>query len=517
MRQVSMSRTQKIFGCRQGFEMWRPASAHLLTVVLLLMTVLLSTASVRAEIKPASLFTDHMVLQRGMPVPVWGRADPQERVTVEFAGQEQSTIADANGKWMVHLDALAASAVGQELRISGSSGVVVLNDVLVGEVWICSGQSNMAMPLGGVPEIKALASKARNVRGFQVENTVAFAEREACAGVWREGLPNSAVAGGFAFFLEDAAKVPVGIILTSWGSSSIEGWMPRDMIEELPHFKAIMDAFDANQQLKGEIDAILAKGKDRETREDVKLRTQPNIIYNAMMKPLVPYACRGIVWYQGEANAQNIEDMLQYGTTLPQWIQRYRQLWKRDDFHFLGVMLPGYGKLFRTPVELEDPSIRSWACMRESQLKALALPHTGIATTIDLGLKDNVHPKDKLPLVRRLALLAERDTLGMEIMADGPMMTRVELKGDSVAIHYANAQGLKTKDGEAPTAFWLADDSAKWVRAAAVIDGEMVVLRSPELARPLYVRYAFAAMPKVNLINVADLPARPFRTDTFAP
>jgi sialate O-acetylesterase len=474
-----------------------------------------------ADLRIASLFKDHMVLQREIPVPVWGTDDPGATVTVEFAGQQKKAVASASGKWQVMLDPMPASFEPRILKVSSNRqsaiGTLQCSDVLVGEVWICSGQSNMQIPVGGVPEIKALIPTAKNIRSFEVENTVSFTEQESCNGTWEAKYPNSAVAFGFSCFLQAAADVPVGIILTAWGSSSIEGWMPRDMTEKLPHFKKIMDEFDADTKGRERIKEILAKPGAREMREDVFLRTQPNILYNAMMKPLIPYACRGVVWYQGEANSKTIEAMRQYGTTLPLWAQRYRQEWHNDSMHFLVVMLPGYGKLFRDDIDPEDPSAISWAWMRESQLKILELPHTGIISSIDTGLLGNVHPKDKLPIVQRLALLASRDTLGQATEAQGPIVKKVEPQGDSLVVYFDHAAGLKTTDCEAPNAFWLADDSKHWKRADAAIAGQTVVLKSAELGKPLYVRYAFSGMPKVNLVNGADLPAYPFRTDRFEP
>ena len=190
-----------------------------------------------------------------------------------------------------------------------------------------------------------------------------------------------------------------------------------------------------------------------------------------MMKPLAPYACRGIVWYQGEANAYTFADMQQYGVTLPLWIERYRKEWGQDKFHFLGVMLPGYGRLSQEAVDLEDPATISWSYMRESQLSALALPDTYIANTIDLGQKLDIHPKDKLPIGQRLALLALRNTLDLKIQAEGPVMQRVERKESALVVHYGPAVRLKTNDGAAPKAFWLADEAKKWVPAQAEIRG----------------------------------------------
>lgn len=486
---------------------------------------------VRAELSVASPFTDNAVLQHGMLVPVWGKADAGTAVTVEFAGQKKSAVAGSGGRWRVELDPMSASFEPRVLRVSSPGHRVSITNVLVGEVWICSGQSNMQMGYAGVPEIKALVPKARNIRCFEVPKTVAFTEQESCGGKWMEQPPNSAVAFAFAYFLEKTADVPVGILLTCWGSSSIEAWMPRDMAETVPHFKTIMKEFDADTETRGRISSILNGPRPWSRQDDVFLRRQSNILYNAMMHPLVPYACRGLVWYQGERNTMSMfgmpkepwyarnSGMLKYGDTLKKWVVRFRAAWGNANMHFLVVMLPGYYKPMKAGPQLgaEHPASQSWAWMRESQLKVLDLPNTAVANTIDLGDAKNIHPKDKLPVGERLALLAARDTLGMALEAQGPVMKAVERKGGHLVVLFDHAEGLKTTDGNAPKGFWLADDSAQWVEAETELKGGTVVLRSPELANPLYVRYAFAGKPNVNLVNGAGLPAYPFRTDTFAP
>jgi len=498
-----------------------------------------------AELTVGSPFTDHAVLQRDMPIPVWGSADAGTNVTVEFAGQSKSSIADAQGHWKAVLDSMPANATGQVLKVSAADDDVSFSNVVVGEVWICSGQSNMQFSIGPVREVKALVPSAKNIRTFDVKRTVAFTEQDRLQGKWVEQHPNSAVAFSFAYFLQEAGDVPVGIILACWGSSSIEAWMPRDLTESVPHFKTIMDEFDADTKTRKRIEGILAGPKPWPKGDDIFLRRQPNILFNAMIQPLVPYACRGLVWYQGERNTQSMHGMLKkpwfsrnsgmlkYGHTLNAWIGRYRQEWADDKMHFLVVMLPGFYKPMVTGPQpdpktkenarfegvsvVEHPAIHSWAWMRESQLKALELPHTAVVNTIDLGDAKNIHPKDKLPIGQRLALLAARDTLGQDVEADGPKMERVESQGGQLVVHFTHADGLKTLNGNAPTAFWLADDSARWVKAEAELKGETVVLRSPKLETPLYVRYAFAGKPNVNLVNAVGLPACPFRTDTFKP
>lgn len=482
------------------------------------------------ELKPSNLFCDHMVLQRGVPVPVWGTAKPNEEITVTFAGQKKHTKTGKDGKWMVKLDPLKASKIANSMTISGDSEVI-LSDVLVGEVWICSGQSNMQFGVNSVPEIKSLVPFSRNIRSFEVKRTVSFEESEDINGHWADTPPSSAVAFGFAYFLESLGDIPVGIIHASWGSSSIEAWMPRDMTKDLPYFKTIMAEFDANTQNINKIQKALDAPKGWNREEDVFLRRQPNILYNAMMSPLVPYACKGLVWYQGERNTRyisgmpevtesnwfhRVSGMKEYGDVLKLWIQRYRKAWNNQQMHFSIVMLPGYGKgTHDTPdIDPKNPTEQSWAWMRESQLKALELPNTSVANTIDLGDEKNVHPTDKFPIGQRLALQAAKYTLNQNIVAEGPVFKKAEVLNDTITIYFDNALGLKTTNKKTPTGFWIADESLQWKPAEAKIKDETVVLSNEEIKTPKYVRYAFSGKPDVNLVNGNELPAYPFRTDT---
>jgi sialate O-acetylesterase len=477
-----------------------------------------STSLFSQQLKPGSLFQEHMVLQRDKPIKVWGEAAPQTTIVVTLNNHSVSTKANDAGAWNTTLPKQKAGGP-YVFKIQSPTQSLQFNDVMIGEVWICSGQSNMFMGYEQIPEIKALDSLAQSIRCFKVENTVAFTEQKYLAGTWQKKNPPSAVAFAFAYHLQKNIEMPVGIILSSWGSSSIEGWMPRDMTQKLPYFKSIMENFDADSDKIARIDTILAGTGKRVRKDDIFLRTQPNIIYNAMMKPIAPYTCRGMVWYQGEANGKTIESMLQYGTTLPLWIKRIRQEWSDDHLNFIGVMLPGFGNKLHKKTNsediLENPNVESWAWIRESQCKALELPHTAIVTTIDLGEKNNIHPKDKLPVGQRIALFAQKQSLNEAITAEGPVLKNISLHKSSLVLHYINAKGLKTTNGEPPKAFWLADDSEKWYPATAKIKGSKVFLSCPKLDKPLYVRYAFAAMPAVNLVNNANLPARPFRTDHF--
>ncbi|WP_081735939.1 sialate O-acetylesterase [Saccharicrinis fermentans] len=501
------------------------------THIVILLFFLADLSAFGQSLMPANIFTDHMVLQRDKIVPIWGKASPKEKIKVEFAGQIKTTRAGADGKWIVRLDPLVASAVGRDMSISGKSEVLI-KDILVGEVWICSGQSNMFMSPASIPEIRGLVPLVKNMRSFNVKNTVALKEQEEIQGKWKVGHPNSAVAFSFAYFLNNLAEVPVGIIKTAWGSSSIEAWMPRSMTQKLPLFDTIMNDFDADTQRVKRIEELMSRPDKWTNKENIFLRRNPNIIYNAMMHPLIPFACRGLLWYQGERNTRymsglpDVDDInwfhrvcgiKDYDQALKQWIQTYRDRWNDEEMHFMVVMLPGYGKGIESKkvIDPESPTEPSWAWMRESQAAALDLPYVTLINTIDLGDVNNIHPHDKLPIGQRAALLAAKNTLGQDVQDMGPTLKNVEIQGSELVVYFNNADGLKTTNHKAPSGFWIADESGQWTKAKAKIKGECVVLSSSEIEKPKYVRYAFAGKPNVNLVNGSELPAYPFRTDPW--
>lgn len=501
---------------------------QLLTFIFLI-SLVISNFGFAQKLKPNNLFCDGMVLQQNMPVPVWGTAKPNQKIKVVFGKQKVSTTTDSNGKWVLKLKPLKASKTGRDMLISGDSKITISN-ILVGEVWICSGQSNMQFAVNNVPEIKSLIPFANNIRTFEVKRQVSLTEADEASGSWKDTHPRSAVAFGFAHFLENIGDVPVGIILACWGSSSIEAWMPRDMENELPYFKSIMSDFDKDTTRLNRLKTIINAPNGWNNKDDIFLRRQPNILYNAMMKPLAPYATRGLVWYQGERNTRYISGVpevndenwfhrvagiKEYGEVLKLWIKRYRKEWKNENMHFSIVMLPGYGKgTATTPkIDSKSPTEESWAWMRESQAEALELPNTSLANTIDLGSETNIHPTDKYPIGQRLALLAAKYTLNKNVTAEGPTLDKVDIDNNTLIVHFKNAEGLKTNDKNTPSGFWIADQSLNWQIADAKIVNGNVELHNKNIKSPKYVRYAFAGKPDVNLVNKAELPAYPFRTD----
>jgi sialate O-acetylesterase len=477
--------------------------------------ILLFVSQANAELRVSPMFGDHMVLQRELPVPVWGKAEPGETITVRFAGQETNTRTDGDGKWMLQLPPMPASAEGRELSVEAKGITKQFKDVLVGEVWVCAGQSNMQYGWGnqskprynwgGDAVLAKLAEGATDlpIRSYEVPPNVSFAPTEECAGEWSTALPGSAVAFGFSYHLHKALNVPVAVIVTCWGSSFIEGWMPIELTAELPHFKKIMEDFQKSEPTRTRIEAAMKMGiRDGMTF----VRRQPNIVYNAMLHPVIPYGCRGIVWYQGEANADQPE---LYAASLPAWTGELRKRWKRDDLKLLAVMLPGYGE----DKGAGDPA--SWAWFREAQSTGTKPPHATLINTIDLGDAKDIHPTDKAPIAERLGLIARHDIHGEAIAVRGPMFQKQRIDGPKVTVSFDHAEGLTTKDGKAPTGFWLAGDDRHWHPARAVIKGANVELQADEVSQPVACRYAFSNTPAVNLVNSAGLPAAPFRTDDW--
>ncbi|MDT8390730.1 MAG: sialate O-acetylesterase [Lentisphaeria bacterium] len=447
-----------------------------------------------------------------MPVPVWGDAAPGETITIAFAGHTVAAQADKSGRWTAELPALEASAEGRPMTIQGRTKIVY-QDVLVGEVWVCSGQSNMQYgwgtesdyPMynwGGDPDLARLVDDARTrpIRCFHVPVDASFSPKANCRGKWSTSLSGSAVAFGFSYYLQKALDVPVAVIVTSWGSSSIEGWMPLDMVEQLPHFKAMMEqllTLPSVTRVNRAIEMGVRPGF-------VWLRKRPNLLYNAMLYPVIPFACRGFLWYQGEANAAE-PDL--YARTLPLWVTRLRKEWGRDELHFMAVMLPGFGK------DSGRPDAQSWAWFRDAQLNVLELPDTSVVNTVDLGDATNIHPADKEPICRRAALLARQEVYNHPVLGQGPVLRKFAVEQNAFIIEFDNADGLHTTDGEAPKGFWLAGANGEWVPATAAIQDSTIVLAADNVPDPMACRYAFCGTPEVNLVNGEGLPAFPFKTD----
>jgi len=464
---------------------------------------------VHADVKLASIFSDSMVLQRDLPVPVWGKAAAGEKVSVTFGDQTKQAEADKDGRWQVKLDPLKANAEGQTLTVTGNNEIV-LKDVLVGEVWICSGQSNMEWGLGGAlngPEEVAAADHPL-IRLFDVPgHTVSPVAKDECPGSWKVCKPDSA--GGFSavgyFFgrrLQDELKVPIGLVGSNWGGTRIEPWVSPAGFDSVPELKAIAEqvhAYTAETQVQG---------------------GSPSAIYNAMIHPLAPYAMRGAIWYQGESNGGEGEEYYHKTQAL---VNGWRELFN-PDLAFYWVQLAD----FQNPTDNPEGG-DGWARIREAQRKALGIKHTGMAVIIDIGQANDIHPRNKQDVGARLAQWALHQTYGMkDIVPSGPLFESHKVEGNAIRLAFDNVGGgliVGKKEGLKPTEevkdgklarFAIAGADKKWHWADATIDGDTVVVKSAEVAEPVAVRYAYSMNPAgANLYNKAGIPASPFRTDDW--
>ena len=498
----------------------------LFTIIVVLCTAL----NVQADVKLHGLFTNNMVLQQEMPVPVWGTADAGEQVTVTFGEQKKSATAGNDGKWMVKLDALKAGGP-YEFTVAGKNSIT-LSNVLVGEVWICSGQSNMEFSLGGAINAKdeIAAANYPKLRHFYVPHKGIDTPQTDVTGTWKECTP--ATAGSFTavgyFFARDLQKainVPIGLIHTSVGGTAAELWTSRRTLEGNPELKPIVDNFPKQLERYQKDQENYKAAKEKHTEAVLKAKadgtpvptapkapykpTPPSGLYNGMIAPLLPYAIRGATWYQGEANAGNGKG---YRTLFPAMIKNWREDWGQGDFPFLFVQLANF--MQRKP----DPANSSWAELREAQFMTLALPKTGMAVIIDVGDAKDIHPKNKQAVGQRLALAAQHVAYGKELVYSGPIFDLMssDASGSKLTLKFKQVGGgLVQGPGDKLTGFAVAGEDKKFVWADAKIDGETVIVSSEAVAKPIAVRYAWADNPECNLYNKENLPASPFRSDDW--
>jgi sialate O-acetylesterase len=410
-------------------------------------------------------------------------------------------VADEAGQWMVRLEKMSAG--GPHTMVVTGEETITFKDVLVGDVWLCSGQSNMQWPLNNCESAEQAVPAANypKIRHYGIKRESSHEPQPTTEGTWRVCKPGdarwfSAVAYFFGRDLHRELDVPIGLIHASVGASSVEAWTSRSALEKLPQAKALLASYDA------------AMGRPPAERQ-IDPRRQPAMLYNQMIHPVIPYAIRGAIWYQGEHNTGNAYD---YRMLLPGMIEDWRTRWGQDDFPFLIVQLPNYGS------PTENPADSKWAVMRESQLVAAKqTKNAGLATTIDIGEARNIHPGNKRDVGARLARVALALEYGRDIVPTGPIVKDADVDGQAIRLSFENVgKGLVAKGGEGLAEFVIAGEDRKFVPAEAKIDGEQVVVSSPAVAKPIAVRYAWASNPEnANLYNKAGLPASPFRTDNW--
>ena len=470
-------------------------------------------ASAFAGVKPHALFTDGTVLQRDIPVPIWGTADNGEKVTVEINGQSVSTTA-ADGKWMVRLKPLKAGGPFT-LKINN----LELKNVLVGDVWICSGQSNMQWSVKQSDNADAEIANANfpMIRLFTVPRSEVNTPQTDIKSSWQECNPAniadfSAIGYFFGRDLHKNLNVPIGLIDNAVGGSPAESWTQAELLNGDAEYKQFHAAYPQameryNQAVERHKEAVTkAQAEGKRPPNPPGRPWMPSGLYNGMLAPLVPYAIKGAIWYQGESNAGRA---YQYRRLFPTMIKNWRERWGQGDFPFLFVQLAAFGPNGQKLGESD------WAELREAQTMTLLLPNTGMALAIDVGTYDDIHPKAKQPVGARLALVARSVAYKQKLVFSGPMYAGMKINGDKITLNFKHVgSGLEAKGGELK-GFLIAGEDKVWHEAKAEIKGKQVIVSCPDVTKPVAVRYAWAKYPTVNFYNKEGLPANPFRTDDW--
>ncbi len=502
----------------------------------------LNVAGGWADVTLNGLFTDNMVLQREVEPPVWGRAAPGEQVTVAACGRSKTVTAGQDGRWLVRLDPIEMDHPFT-LTISGNNEITIEN-VVMGDVWVCSGQSNMVWPVSRSSngEGEVAAADHPLIRLCRVTRATSQEPTDEVTAAWEPCTPEtvgnfSAVAYFFGREVHQETGVPVGLISTNWGGTPAEAWTSREKLESSPEFRPILEYWE---QMIERYPAALAKYQSETLPAWQEKRTQaeeagqvpprrprppqgpdspkrPSNLFNAMIHPLIPFGITGAIWYQGEANANaGPSGAWLYRRLFPAMIEDWRERWGQGDFPFAWVQLANY-----RPIE-QEPGPSAWAELRESQTLTLSLPNTGMALAIDSGEADEIHPKDKQTVGHRLALWALDEVYGFDCVSQGPMYESMEVEGDRIRLRFTNiGGGLRrgvTENAPYPSpllGFQIAGADKRWVWADAEIQADTVVVRSDEVSHPVAVRYGWANNPVANLYNDAGLPAVPFRTDDW--
>lgn len=457
----------------------------------LLLAALLFAGSVRAEVKLPRVFSDHMVLQQKQANPIWGWADKGEEVTITLGDAKLTAKADDNGRWSAKLPALAAGGP-HKLTVAGKGKEITISDILVGEVWVCSGQSNMEWSVAASlnPQEEAKNGDHPMIRMFTVAKNPTEKPQDDCNGQWDVCSPQtvsrfSAVGYYFARKLNQDLQVPVGMVHTSWGGTICEAWTSKEALEAESDFKPIVD--------RG---ATFKKDPNQATN-----------LFDGMVNPLIPYGIKGAIWYQGESN---LSRAAQYHKLFPTMIGDWRKRWGQGDFPFLFVQLAPY-RYGGQPVE---HCAELWA----SQLHTLkTVPNTGMAVTTDITTINDIHPKNKQDVGKRLALWALAKTYEKkDLVYSGPIYDSAAVEGGKIRVKFQHVGGGLVARGDKPLShFTIAGEDGKFVPAEATIDGDSVLVSAKDVAKPASVRFAWNDTAEPNFFNKEGLPASPFRTDSL--
>jgi len=504
---------------------------------------ILFAASAGAAIRLPAVFGDHMVIQRDKPVTIWGWAVPQEAVTIRLAGLEATATTGPDGRWQVVLPAVKAGGGALELTVAGSkSAPLVLKDILSGEVWLCSGQSNMEMWLASTfsPTPEVLRADDTMIRLFNVPKKTSAAPLSDVEAKWtlctpKTAAPFSAIAYYFGLELHNRLGVPVGLIESAWGGTDIEPWTPPTGFAAVPETKpylaaaekkmaayrtALAQTLPAWDNWVRDIRQALAGGgpipaKPVEPDNPFDSPQTPTALYNGMIHPLVPFAIRGAIWYQGENNRN---DGLAYEKKMEALIRGWREVWQEGDFPFYYVQIaPYYYPYNREAPDGDVPDFLRLPLLWEAQANVLRLSNTGMAVITDVTDLMDIHPRNKKEVGLRLALLARARTYGETgLVCSGPLYKSMAVEDGKIRISFDSVgSGLMIGDGPALKWFEIAGDDHIFYKAMAEIDGPTVVVRSPRVTAPRAVRFGWQQMAVPNLFNKEGLPAAPFRTDRW--
>lgn len=500
--------------------------------VILVLGLALSPA-LRAELKLPAIIGDHMVLQQKQANPIWGWDTPGTRVTVSFAGQSHTATAGADGQWRVKLDPVTANATPQTLTIAGTNRRE-LQDVLVGEVWMCSGQSNMGFKLRSDwnGDLEAAATHHANLRLISVPQVGTQELKTDFNGKWQAATPETALsfsAVGLLYgrYIHEIVGVPVGLIDNSWGGSAAEAWIRRETIERDPRFAALMEttrkreADLQSEKGKAAFEASVEKWKvdSKKAKQEKKAfppapvqwltgNARPGNIFAGMVHPTLGYGIKGVIWYQGESNAGRAYE---HATLFPFLIEQWRKEWGQGDFPFYWVQLADFKP------EKAEPGDSDWAELRETQTKTLALPNTGQAVIIDLGEGRDIHPRNKHDVAARLVRWALVKDYGMKLPYRSPEFKSIAIKGNTATVTLdCFGSTLKAFDVPEVKGFAICGADKVWRWASAkIVAPDKVEVSSDQVTEPIAVRYAWADNPVCNLYSNDGLPVTPFRTDTF--
>lgn len=511
-----------------------------------LIALLTSSLASQAKLELPALFSDHMVLQKNAALPIWGWAAPGQKITVKIQDQEKSATANASGKWQLTLDKM--DAPGPHVMHVHGEQKITIQDVLVGEVWLGSGQSNMAWTVSRSRNFDKEKPRAAfpQVRMFTVQRQSASTPTERCKGSWKVCSPEtvgnfSATAYFFGRHLHQKLSTPVGLINSSWGGTAIEAWTSMPVQQETKALTPLLadwkkrdeswdpEAADARfkQQLakwqkkmdQWKLQSAAADGnkpprkprRPRKPANPAQNQNHPANLFNGMIQPLIPYAMRGAIWYQGERNARTLETAALYETQLPLLIQDWRKRWNAE-FPFAWVQLPNFKKRVEAATQHS-----AWAVIRDSMRKSLKVPNTGMAITIDVGMAKDIHPKNKQAVGNRLGRWALSKVYGKKAMAMGPLFVRAKTVDATIVCTFRYGRGMKCRrKAKECKGFAIAGEDQVWHPATATIDGRTVVVSSPKVPAPVAVRYAWADNPDCNLVGRSGIPASPFRTDSWS-